>query len=67
MVQYHAYLHTQSSVDVSVWNIQWLLGTLMGVDHTRQLKSECSSRPTTVQEVDEEEEEDNEVHIFLLG
>ena len=56
----------QSSVAVSVWNTQWLLGTLMGVDHSRvgEMKgSECSTQPATIQEVDEEEEEDTSLQI----
>ena len=56
----------QSSVDVSVWNTQWLLGTLMGVDHSkvREMKgSECSTQPATIQEVDEEEEKDTCLQI----
>ena len=51
-------MYPQNSLDVSVWNTQWLLGTLIGADHlpakgTTQ-RSECVPLPATIQELDEE-------------
>ena len=46
----------QSSVDVSVWNTQWLLGTLIGVDHTDTLV-ESRSQSATIHEVEDEDDE----------
>ena len=60
---YLSTLPPQSSVDVSVWNTQCLLGRLLGVDQSRLRgeteRSESSSRPATIEEVDEEEEEED--------
>lgn len=53
--------YVKSSVDVSVWNTQWLLGTLIGVDHSKHTDTytlESSSQPATIHEV---EDEDNEI------
>ena len=45
----------QSSVDVTVWNTQWLLGTLMGADHSRV----TDTQPATI--IEEVNDEDLEV------
>ena len=50
----------QSSVDVSVWNTQWLLATLMGGNHS----SSAGETLPSIQEVDEEGEDEVQVRIY---
>ena len=47
----------QGSVDVSVWNTQWLLGRLSGVDTSRATVGE---KLPSIQEVDDDDDDDGD-------
>ena len=52
---------------MSVWNTQWLLGTLIGADTSKirqeTQRSEVISQPATIMEVDDEDKEGVEEHV----
>ena len=54
----------QGSVDVSVWNAQWLLGRLSGVDTSRATMGE---KLPSIREVDDDDGGDCEQQTRVLG